>query len=98
MQNGQVGVGDLVTISALEVKRDLPSESTTKRLRRGQKSGGPTVRATRSGGPCGSFTKAVIRGLSSSGDSSKGTAVQTTPLASQIGVRQHRDVAYDGSS
>jgi hypothetical protein len=53
MQNGQVGVGDLVTTSALAVKADLPNESTAKELRRGQKSAGPTVRATTPGGPCG---------------------------------------------
>ena len=33
MQNGQAGVGDLVTTSALEVKTGLPNESTAKKLR-----------------------------------------------------------------
>ena len=32
MQNGQEGVGDLITTSALEVKTGLPNESTAKKL------------------------------------------------------------------
>ena len=98
MQNGQAGVGDLVTTSVLEVKTGLPNESTAKKLRRGEKSAVPTARATWSSGPCGNFTKAAIRDPRSPGYSSKGTAVQTAPPASQTGVRQHRDVAYGRSS
>jgi hypothetical protein len=45
MQNGQAGMGDLVTTSALEVKAGLPNESTAQKLGRSQKSGAPTVRA-----------------------------------------------------
>jgi hypothetical protein len=86
------------TISALEIQAGLPNESTTKKLRRGEKSAVPTARAIWSSGPCGNFTKAAIRDPRSPGYSSKGTAVQTAPLASQTGVRQHRDVAYGGSS
>lgn len=41
--DGQPGVGDFATVAALEVRVDLPNESTTKKLRRGQKSEAPTA-------------------------------------------------------
>ncbi|HSX82293.1 MAG TPA: type II toxin-antitoxin system RelE/ParE family toxin, partial [Candidatus Saccharimonadia bacterium] len=43
IRNGQPGVGDFATRVALEVQASLPNESTTKKLRRGQKSEAPTA-------------------------------------------------------
>src|SRR5712692_6632754 len=42
-QNGQPGVGDFATMSALEVRGGLPHGSTAKKLGRGQKSEVPTA-------------------------------------------------------
>lgn len=91
-------MGDVATLSALEVQASLPNASTTKHLRRGQKSAAPMARATWSGGPCRSFTKAALRDPRRPEDSSQDTAVQTAPQASQTGMRQHRDVADGGFS